>query len=152
MRPGRRMKTFGCDFWAAVFVSGAFRPEMWRPAVLGSVFTHRVCKWAGGAGRKPEHQSGPDQRHHLPAGPAGWVLPHPGRVGSVRVWFLLSFCIAAFYSPLSGSDDASREVLHSSYNLTSTLAAVIHHHGNTPGDPLVLQVETNSSNMEKLLK
>uniref|UniRef100_M4A743 Cellular inhibitor of PP2A n=1 Tax=Xiphophorus maculatus TaxID=8083 RepID=M4A743_XIPMA len=37
------------------------------------------------------------------------------------------------------SDDASREVLHSSYNLTSTLAAVIHHHGNTPGDPLVLQ-------------
>uniref|UniRef100_A0A3B5MNL7 CIP2A N-terminal domain-containing protein n=1 Tax=Xiphophorus couchianus TaxID=32473 RepID=A0A3B5MNL7_9TELE len=42
-----------------------------------------------------------------------------------------------------GSDDASREVLHSSYNLTSTLAAVIHHHGNTPGDPLVLQVETN---------
>uniref|UniRef100_A0A3B5RC50 CIP2A N-terminal domain-containing protein n=1 Tax=Xiphophorus maculatus TaxID=8083 RepID=A0A3B5RC50_XIPMA len=51
-----------------------------------------------------------------------------------------------------GSDDASREVLHSSYNLTSTLAAVIHHHGNTPGDPLVLQVETNSSNMEKLLK
>ncbi|XP_043960952.1 protein CIP2A [Gambusia affinis] len=38
-----------------------------------------------------------------------------------------------------GSDDASREVLHSSYNLTSTLAAVIHHHGNTPGDPLVLQ-------------
>uniref|UniRef100_A0A087XBF3 Cellular inhibitor of PP2A n=1 Tax=Poecilia formosa TaxID=48698 RepID=A0A087XBF3_POEFO len=38
-----------------------------------------------------------------------------------------------------GSDDASREVLHSSFNLTSTLAAVIHHHGNTPGDPLVLQ-------------
>uniref|UniRef100_A0A3B3VA72 Cellular inhibitor of PP2A n=1 Tax=Poecilia latipinna TaxID=48699 RepID=A0A3B3VA72_9TELE len=37
------------------------------------------------------------------------------------------------------SDDASREVLHSSFNLTSTLAAVIHHHGNTPGDPLVLQ-------------
>ncbi|KAM4718209.1 protein CIP2A [Anableps anableps] len=38
-----------------------------------------------------------------------------------------------------GSDDASREVLHSSYNLTSTLAAVIHHHSNTPGEPLVLQ-------------
>ncbi|MEQ2188919.1 hypothetical protein GOODEAATRI_019905, partial [Goodea atripinnis] len=38
------------------------------------------------------------------------------------------------------SDDASREILHSSYNLTSTLAAVIHCHSSTPGEPLVLQV------------
>ncbi|KAK5599616.1 hypothetical protein CRENBAI_018413 [Crenichthys baileyi] len=38
-----------------------------------------------------------------------------------------------------GSDDASREILHSSYNLTSTLAAVIHCHSSTPGEPLVLQ-------------
>ncbi|XP_063340583.1 protein CIP2A [Pelmatolapia mariae] len=36
-------------------------------------------------------------------------------------------------------DDQSREILHSSYNLTSTLAAVIHCHSNTPGEPLVLQ-------------
>uniref|UniRef100_A0A3Q3C076 Cellular inhibitor of PP2A n=1 Tax=Haplochromis burtoni TaxID=8153 RepID=A0A3Q3C076_HAPBU len=34
---------------------------------------------------------------------------------------------------------ASREILHSSYNLTSTLAAVIHCHSNTPGEALVLQ-------------
>uniref|UniRef100_A0A669F9F8 Cellular inhibitor of PP2A n=1 Tax=Oreochromis niloticus TaxID=8128 RepID=A0A669F9F8_ORENI len=37
-------------------------------------------------------------------------------------------------------DDQSREILHSSYNLTSTLAAVIHCHSNTPGEPLCLQV------------
>ncbi|XP_072234736.1 protein CIP2A isoform X2 [Leuresthes tenuis] len=36
-------------------------------------------------------------------------------------------------------DDPSREMLHSSYNLTSTLAAVIHCHSTTPGEPLVLQ-------------
>ncbi|XP_039982183.1 protein CIP2A isoform X1 [Xiphias gladius] len=36
-------------------------------------------------------------------------------------------------------DDDSREVLHSSYNLTSTLASVIHCHSGTPGEPLVLQ-------------
>uniref|UniRef100_A0A3Q3AHD3 Cellular inhibitor of PP2A n=1 Tax=Kryptolebias marmoratus TaxID=37003 RepID=A0A3Q3AHD3_KRYMA len=37
------------------------------------------------------------------------------------------------------SDDTSREILHSSYNLTSTLASVIHCHSSTPGEPLVLQ-------------
>ena len=31
-------------------------------------------------------------------------------------------------------------MLHSSYNLTSTLASVIHQHSATPGKPLVLQV------------
>eukprot|EP00064_Thunnus_orientalis_P021937 superscaffoldBa00006982_g22108 len=36
-------------------------------------------------------------------------------------------------------DDESREMLHSSYNLTSTLASVIHRHSATPGEPLVLQ-------------
>ncbi|KAM4606251.1 protein CIP2A [Polymixia lowei] len=36
-------------------------------------------------------------------------------------------------------DDESREVLHSSYNLTSTLASIIHWHSTTPGEPLVLQ-------------
>ncbi|XP_060950126.1 protein CIP2A [Limanda limanda] len=36
-------------------------------------------------------------------------------------------------------DDDSREMLHSSYNLTSTLASVIHCHSATPGEPLVLQ-------------
>ncbi|XP_038133592.1 protein CIP2A homolog isoform X2 [Cyprinodon tularosa] len=38
-----------------------------------------------------------------------------------------------------GNDDASREILHKGYNLTSTLAAVIHCHSSTPGEPLVLQ-------------
>ncbi|XP_059183404.1 protein CIP2A isoform X2 [Centropristis striata] len=36
-------------------------------------------------------------------------------------------------------DDDSQETLHSSYNLTSTLASVIHCHSATPGAPLVLQ-------------
>ncbi|XP_059900666.1 protein CIP2A isoform X2 [Gadus macrocephalus] len=36
-------------------------------------------------------------------------------------------------------DEESREMLHSSYNLTSTLASVIHQHSATPGEPLVLQ-------------
>ncbi|CAK6970259.1 protein CIP2A [Scomber scombrus] len=36
-------------------------------------------------------------------------------------------------------DDDSREILHSSYNLTSTLASVVHCHSATPGEPLVLQ-------------
>ncbi|XP_068603964.1 protein CIP2A [Brachionichthys hirsutus] len=36
-------------------------------------------------------------------------------------------------------DHVSREILHSRYNLTSTLASVIHHHSATPGEPLVLQ-------------
>ncbi|XP_010888396.1 protein CIP2A isoform X3 [Esox lucius] len=36
-------------------------------------------------------------------------------------------------------DDESREVLQSSYNLTSTLASIIHCQCNTPGEPLVLQ-------------
>uniref|UniRef100_A0A7N6F7U6 CIP2A N-terminal domain-containing protein n=1 Tax=Anabas testudineus TaxID=64144 RepID=A0A7N6F7U6_ANATE len=39
----------------------------------------------------------------------------------------------------SACDDDSREILHSSYNLTSTLASVIHHHSATPAEPLVLQ-------------
>ncbi|XP_013883212.1 protein CIP2A homolog, partial [Austrofundulus limnaeus] len=37
------------------------------------------------------------------------------------------------------SDDGGREILHSSYNLTSTLASVVHCHSSTPGEPLVLQ-------------
>uniref|UniRef100_H2LD82 Cellular inhibitor of PP2A n=1 Tax=Oryzias latipes TaxID=8090 RepID=H2LD82_ORYLA len=37
------------------------------------------------------------------------------------------------------SDNSTRELLHSSYNLTSTLAAVIHCYSSTPGEPLVLQ-------------
>ncbi|KAM6900093.1 protein CIP2A [Xenentodon cancila] len=36
-------------------------------------------------------------------------------------------------------DHPSREILHSSYNLTSTLAAIIHCHSGAPGEPLVLQ-------------
>ncbi|XP_061777336.1 protein CIP2A [Nerophis ophidion] len=36
-------------------------------------------------------------------------------------------------------DDDSRGMLHSSFNLTNTMASVIHRHSATPGDPLVLQ-------------
>uniref|UniRef100_A0A8C4EVY7 CIP2A N-terminal domain-containing protein n=1 Tax=Dicentrarchus labrax TaxID=13489 RepID=A0A8C4EVY7_DICLA len=37
-------------------------------------------------------------------------------------------------------DDNSREILHGSFNVTSTLASIIHCHNATPGEPLVLQV------------
>ncbi|XP_056155685.1 protein CIP2A [Lampris incognitus] len=37
------------------------------------------------------------------------------------------------------SEDEGRDVLHSSCNLTSTLAAIIHWHSTTPKEPLVLQ-------------
>ncbi|KAF7650719.1 hypothetical protein LDENG_00121420 [Lucifuga dentata] len=36
-------------------------------------------------------------------------------------------------------DDDSRKSLHSSYNLTSTLASIVHCHSAAPGEPLVLQ-------------
>ncbi|XP_051249323.1 protein CIP2A [Dicentrarchus labrax] len=36
-------------------------------------------------------------------------------------------------------DDNSREILHGSFNVTSTLASIIHCHNATPGEPLVLQ-------------
>ncbi|XP_074549045.1 protein CIP2A isoform X2 [Halichoeres trimaculatus] len=36
-------------------------------------------------------------------------------------------------------DDAGWEILHTNYNLTSTLASIIHCHSATPGEPLVLQ-------------
>uniref|UniRef100_A0AAZ3P5R7 CIP2A N-terminal domain-containing protein n=1 Tax=Oncorhynchus tshawytscha TaxID=74940 RepID=A0AAZ3P5R7_ONCTS len=44
-------------------------------------------------------------------------------------------------------DDESRDVLQSSYNLTSTLASIIHCHSSTPREPLVLQsiAEVNSN-------
>ncbi|KAG9332381.1 hypothetical protein JZ751_014977 [Albula glossodonta] len=37
------------------------------------------------------------------------------------------------------SDDESREALHSTYNLTGTLASVIHCNSSTPREPVVLQ-------------
>uniref|UniRef100_A0A8C5B8W7 CIP2A N-terminal domain-containing protein n=1 Tax=Gadus morhua TaxID=8049 RepID=A0A8C5B8W7_GADMO len=46
--------------------------------------------------------------------------------------------IVALLAQLAHDED-SREMLHSSYNLTSTLASVIHQHSATPGEPLVLQ-------------
>ncbi|XP_054862999.1 protein CIP2A [Amphiprion ocellaris] len=50
----------------------------------------------------------------------------------------LTSSIISLLAQLAG-DDHSREILHSSYNLTSTLAAVIHCHSATPGEALVLQ-------------
>lgn len=40
----------------------------------------------------------------------------------------------------AASDDESREALLSSYNLTGTLASVIHCNSATPREPVVLQV------------
>lgn len=54
----------------------------------------------------------------------------------VCVWVCVCVCNCLF----PACDDESREVLHSSYNLTSTLASIIHCHSATPGQPLVLQV------------
>ncbi|XP_071340545.1 protein CIP2A isoform X2 [Trachinotus anak] len=50
----------------------------------------------------------------------------------------LSSAIISLLAQLACDDD-SREMLHSSYNLTSTLASVIHCHSATPRKPLVLQ-------------
>ncbi|MBN3321716.1 CIP2A protein, partial [Atractosteus spatula] len=46
--------------------------------------------------------------------------------------------IVAFLSQLA-SDDEAREALHSSYNLASTLASVIHCNSASPREPIVLQ-------------
>lgn len=54
---------------------------------------------------------------------------------------LVSVCM--FSPPVC--DDESRDVLQSSYNLTSTLASIIHCHSATPREPLVLQVRTELS-------
>lgn len=59
---------------------------------------------------------------------------------SSSLWLRLNRQLKVFLSLSSACDDASWEILHSSYNLTSTLASVIHHHSATPGEPLVLQV------------
>uniref|UniRef100_A0A3B5ATU8 Cell proliferation regulating inhibitor of protein phosphatase 2A n=1 Tax=Stegastes partitus TaxID=144197 RepID=A0A3B5ATU8_9TELE len=50
------------------------------------------------------------------------------------------------------SDDHSREILHSSYNLTSTLAAVIHCHSATPGEALVLQTLLSRDNVKSFYR
>lgn len=57
---------------------------------------------------------------------------------------------SAFFKPpcfslYSACDDAIREILHCSYNCTSALASVIHHHSTTPAEPLVLQVSPTFS-------
>uniref|UniRef100_A0A3Q3WHD5 CIP2A N-terminal domain-containing protein n=1 Tax=Mola mola TaxID=94237 RepID=A0A3Q3WHD5_MOLML len=58
--------------------------------------------------------------------------------GNPNTSLTLMSSIVSLLSQLA-CDDASREILHSSYNLTSTLASVIHHHSATPAEPLVLQ-------------
>ncbi|XP_056290606.1 protein CIP2A isoform X2 [Pseudoliparis swirei] len=50
----------------------------------------------------------------------------------------LTSAIVSLLSQLAG-DDGGLEVLNSRYNLTSTLASVVHCHSGTPEEPLVLQ-------------
>ncbi|XP_031735288.1 protein CIP2A isoform X1 [Anarrhichthys ocellatus] len=50
----------------------------------------------------------------------------------------LTSSIISLLSQLACDDD-SLEILNSRYNLTSTLASVVHCHSTTPGEPLVLQ-------------
>lgn len=50
----------------------------------------------------------------------------------------LTSCIVSLLEQLA-SDGECRELLHSSYSLTSTLASIIHSHSATPAEPLVLQ-------------
>lgn len=59
-------------------------------------------------------------------------------VGSPNTDPTLLSAIIALLAQLASSDD-SREILHSSYNLTAAVASVIHCHSATPGEPLVLQ-------------
>ncbi|XP_076617785.1 protein CIP2A [Chaetodon auriga] len=58
--------------------------------------------------------------------------------GNPNTSLTLTSSIISLLAQLACEDD-SREILHSSYNLTSTLASVIHCHSATPGEPLVLQ-------------
>ncbi|KAJ8413150.1 hypothetical protein AAFF_G00091460 [Aldrovandia affinis] len=51
----------------------------------------------------------------------------------------LTGTIISLLAQLAASDDESREALHSSYNLTGTLASVIHYNSATPREPVVLQ-------------
>ncbi|KAL1006558.1 hypothetical protein UPYG_G00073790 [Umbra pygmaea] len=50
----------------------------------------------------------------------------------------LTGTIISFLAQLAG-DDESKEILLSSYNLTGTLASIIHCHSSNPREPLVLQ-------------
>ncbi|XP_018534735.1 protein CIP2A isoform X1 [Lates calcarifer] len=75
---------------------------------------------------------------------SGQVLPSEcvsglvGLAGNPNTSPALTSSIISLLAQLACDDD-SREMLHSSYNLTSTLASVIHCHSATPGEPLVLQ-------------
>ncbi|KAM9713039.1 LOW QUALITY PROTEIN: protein CIP2A [Menidia menidia] len=51
----------------------------------------------------------------------------------------LTAAAVSLLAQLVSCDESSRELLHSSYNLTSSLAALVHCHSATPGAPLVLQ-------------
>ncbi|XP_053715076.1 protein CIP2A [Synchiropus splendidus] len=50
----------------------------------------------------------------------------------------LSGTIVSLLAQLAG-DDCSRQILHSSFSLTSSLASVLHRYSATPAEPLVLQ-------------
>ncbi|XP_078018826.1 protein CIP2A [Epinephelus lanceolatus] len=75
---------------------------------------------------------------------SGQVLPRECVSGLVELAgnpytsLTLTSSIISLLSQLACDDD-SREILHSIYNLSSTLASVIHCHSTTPGEPLVLQ-------------
>uniref|UniRef100_A0AAV2L639 CIP2A N-terminal domain-containing protein n=1 Tax=Knipowitschia caucasica TaxID=637954 RepID=A0AAV2L639_KNICA len=58
--------------------------------------------------------------------------------GNPNTSLTLTSCIVSLLEQLA-CDDESREMLHRSYSLTSTLASIIHSHSSTPGEPLVLQ-------------
>lgn len=151
-------------FCSCVFL-GVFSPKRRPAAVIGPGSAHRVYERAGGAGRKPNHQPCTDQLHHLPPGSAryGWsvslqqhhwcICPFmqghihkfdalcyvPVLMPDIIIYLFKTFMLLSRYS---ACDDSSREILHSSYNCTSTLASIIHHHSSSPGEPLVLQVSS----------
>ncbi|KAJ8375600.1 hypothetical protein SKAU_G00061800 [Synaphobranchus kaupii] len=60
-------------------------------------------------------------------------------VGDPNTSPALTGTIISLLAQLAASDDESREALHSSYNLTGTLASVIHCNSATPREPVVLQ-------------
>ncbi|KAM9333613.1 protein CIP2A [Pholidichthys leucotaenia] len=73
--------------------------------------------------------------HVLPSECVGGLVELSGNPNTSPA---LTSSIISLLSQLA-CDDHSREILHSNYNLTGTLAAVVHRHSNTPGEPLVLQ-------------
>ncbi|XP_064188781.1 protein CIP2A isoform X6 [Anguilla rostrata] len=73
-------------------------------------------------------------------------------VGDPNTCPALTGTIISLLAQLAAADDESREALHSRYNLTGTLASVIHCNSATPREPVVLQCLSPSQCLQVLQK